>query len=194
MLRDKFVKDGYRVSQLGTEPSGYLFGFEYVYPMGYNSTVYVQGNEAVGVLNNIMHKLEMRSSDIIIVGSQSGTIPRVNYNLKYLSVAQLEFLLGTQPDIVILCINIHDDISYIEKTRNFIESICNGRVIAYCLSPLKATINNGIIKKNKSVGEEEAMLFAQNVKDTLGKSVYMLNNPESIEHLYRYIISYLKVF
>ena len=194
LLRDKFLKDGYKVSQLGTEPSGYLLGYEYVYPMGYNSTVYVQGNEAVGVLNNIMHRLDLWDSDIIIVGSQSGTIPRVNYNIKYLSVSQMEFLLGTQPDIVILCINIHDDISYIEKTQNFIESICNGKVIAYCLSPLKATINNGIVKRNKSVDEEEAMLFAQNVKDTLGKAVYVLNKPESIEYLYRSVLSYLKAF
>lgn len=191
MLRKLFISNGYNVGQLGTEPSAYLFGFDYAYPMGYNSTVYVQGNEAIGVLNNIMRQIDMRNVDIIIVGSQSGTIHRVNYNLKYFSVVQTEFLMGTQPDIIILCINVYDDLSYIEKTKNFIESISGGKVIAFCLSPLKASINNGAIKKNGSVSEEEALVFADNVEAALGKPVYFLGQSESIECLYHSILEYL---
>ena len=38
-LRDRFKQEGYRVGQLGTEPSSLLFGMDEVFPCGYGSKV-----------------------------------------------------------------------------------------------------------------------------------------------------------
>jgi hypothetical protein len=75
LLRRELLKSGYKVGQIGTEPSALLYGMDYVYPMGYNNSVYIQGHDAIRYLNYSMNKLCEKQCDIIITGSQSGTIP-----------------------------------------------------------------------------------------------------------------------
>lgn len=191
MLRKIFLNKGYNVSQIGTEPSGYLFGFDFVYPMGYNSTVYISGMKAVAMLNDMMKVCERTDSDIIITGCQSGTVPMVNYNLKYFTLPQVEFVFGTQPDIVVLCINLHDTIQYINRTKNFIESICDCKVIAFCLYPDKIVKNNGFIKKHIQVEVNECEIFVNKIMEEFGIPVYKLHELKSIEELCDRIIRIL---
>lgn len=191
MLRKIFLKKGFSVSQVGTEPSGYLFGFDFVYPMGYNSTVYVSGMKAVAMLNDMMRLCERNNADIIITGCQSGTVPMVNYNLKYFTLPQVEFILGTQPDLVVLCINLHDTIQYIKRTKNFIESICDCKVIAFCLYPDKIVKNNGFVKRHIKVEGDECKIFINKLKEEFNIPVYKLNELESIDELSNRIIEIL---
>lgn len=191
MLRRLFLEKGYNVSQLGTEPSGYLFGFDFVYPMGYNSTVYVSGMKAVAMLNDMMRMCDYNDTDIIITGCQSGTVPMVNYNLKYFTLPQTEFILGTQPDLVVLCINLHDSVQYIKKTKNYIESICDCKVIALCLYPNKIVKNNGIIKTHIKAESEECKTFINKLEKEFNIPVYKLKELRSIEKLCDMIIEIL---
>lgn len=71
---------GYKVGQIGTEPNSLLFGMDYIFPMGYNGTVHLTGEESIQYLNSCLNNLEDR--DIILVGSQSGTL---NYDVCNLS-------------------------------------------------------------------------------------------------------------
>lgn len=141
-LRDILLKEGYEVGSIGTEPTSQLYGMEYVFPMGYNSTVYIQNNDVISYLNAAMHDISTRNKDIIIVGSQSGTIPYDYGNISQFPVYQYSFLLGTLPDCIVLCVNLFDSFEYIHRTVSFLESAANSKVIALATIPF-VTRENG---------------------------------------------------
>ena len=156
-LRRALQKKKYKVGQLGTEPHGYLFGFDYVYPMGYNSSVYVDGYDAIRILNEAMWDIERKDPDIIITGCQSSTVPYNVNIMTNLNFSSYEFLIGTAPDAVVLCVNPFDSVHYIEKSIKFIESVGNAKVIALVLFPVNRKdmafinqdmkLNNGEIER-----------------------------------------------
>lgn len=135
-LRNMFIDNGYSIGQIGTEPSSLLFGMDDVVHFGYGSEFKTNGFEFVKLLNEKINNIQSKDVDIIIVGSQSNTIPYAILNEKYLTIPQIEFLFGVNPDRVILCINPHDDISYVKRTISAIESLVDCKVIALVLYPL----------------------------------------------------------
>ncbi|MEF9958764.1 MAG: DUF1611 domain-containing protein [Niameybacter sp.] len=140
-LRKELQERGFEIGQIGTEPNALLFGMDYVYPMGYNSSAYINGFDAIRYLNSIIHRLCIQKKDIILIGSQSGTISYDNSNLTQYNLPQYEFLLGCQPDAVFLSINPYDDFEYIERTIRFIESSVEAKILAIVIFPLD--INKG---------------------------------------------------
>lgn len=56
-LRKRFLDNGYVVGQIGTEPQAQLFGMDYAFPMGYNSSVYLDNHEMIQYLNNSINEL-----------------------------------------------------------------------------------------------------------------------------------------
>lgn len=97
-LREQLLKAGFKVGQIGSEPSAYCFGMDYTFPDGYHSTVNIDGFERIMLLNELMHDLDRKCVDICIVGTQSNSIPYSTYNLAAYPLRQQEFLYGTQPD------------------------------------------------------------------------------------------------
>ena len=98
--------------------------------------------------------------DIIIVGSQSGTVPYDFGNISQYTIPQYELLMGASPDCVILCINPFDEIDYIKRTVNYIESIIDCKVIALVVFPM--TLNNnwlGIYGNKRPLKPEEYELL-----------------------------------
>lgn len=65
------------MAHLATEPTGELFGADYVYPFGYAGTAHETGNDSKCILNYMLHKIDIKNPDIILCGSQSGTVPMV---------------------------------------------------------------------------------------------------------------------
>lgn len=135
-LREIMLRQGYNVGQIGTEPSSLLYGMDYVFPMGYHSSVYIKEFNTVQYINHIINDLCMKGKDIIIVGSQSGTIPYDTGNLAQYTIPQINFLLGTQPDCVVLCVNPFDSVEYIKRTVCFIESSVDCTVAALVVFPM----------------------------------------------------------
>lgn len=74
-LRKMFLENGYIVGQIGTEPSSQLFGMDYVYPMGFNSFVYIDSHDSVRYINECINRLCQKNCDIIITGSQASVLP-----------------------------------------------------------------------------------------------------------------------
>ena len=136
-LRKLLQQQGYNIGQIGTEPSSLLFDMDYIFPMGYNSSVHIKEYDIVRYINNLMNNMCIDNKDIIIVGSQSGTIPYDFGNISLYTISQYNFLMASQPDAVILCINPYDNMSYISRTINFIESSVDCKVIALVLYPLE---------------------------------------------------------
>lgn len=134
-LRKAFINAGYYVKQISTEPTGALFGMDYMCPFGYNSSISINRNEAAKYYNQLLHECDVANPDLIIVGSQSATVPQNNYNESFFTFEQIEFLFGTRPDAVVLVINHFDEIQYINRTIRFIESSVDTKVICCVLSP-----------------------------------------------------------
>ena len=115
-LRRRFLKNGYKIGQITSEPSGYLFGADAVYPYGYNANVEVSIIETTMISNNILHNLITDRTDAVIVGGQSGSVPFCYNNLSQMNFYNQGFLYGTNPDVFVLCVNPHDSIEYIKNT------------------------------------------------------------------------------
>lgn len=143
-LRNYFEERNYNVGCLGTEPSSGLFGFEAVFPMGYESTVETKGRDNIAVINKMLSAMEDDGKDIIIVGSQSQTMPQNMGNLQLYCLEQHEFLLATDADGIILCVNLFDDEEYVKKTINYIEALV-GDVIGIVLFPMEREAVEGIL-------------------------------------------------
>lgn len=188
-LRNYFIKQGYKVGQLGTEPTSLLFGFDEVYPIGYESTVEVSGRDEIAVINNMMGRIEDKNPDIIIVGSQSQTIPQCLQNLSLLVLEQHNFLLATEPDAIVLCVNLFDDEKYIERTIRYIEALVDARVIALSVFPMKRTEMGGILTNKLLSASKSDIESARNkLEQRFNRKVFV--GGESINELGEVCINY----
>lgn len=134
-IKRQLQQRGYKIGHLGTEPTSLLLGCDELYPMGYNSTIYVYEHNAINYINELMHRISSKEKDLIIVGGQSGVVSMMQHRLNQFPCRQNNFLLATQPDAVVLCINAYDDIEYIERNIKFLESFIDSKVIALVVFP-----------------------------------------------------------
>ncbi|MGZ4134660.1 MAG: DUF1611 domain-containing protein, partial [Tumebacillaceae bacterium] len=184
-LRRKFLRDGYGVGQLGTEPSALLYGFQEVYPMGYNSTVQVHSYQAVQVLNEMMGRIEDTNPDIILVGSQSGTVPYETGNLSRFTFPAIDFVLGTQPDAYILCVNLEDEVAYVKRAVHVLENLGPGKVVGLAIFPLRKQVIPWAGVKMDLTDRVEIEDLKKALQDELGIEAYALNSDEELEALYQ---------
>lgn len=134
-VKNMMSKLGYKIGGLATEPSAQLFNFDFSYPLGYECSVHISGVKSIQTLNRLMHEIDKKNYDLIIVGSQSQTVPYNTGNVGHYPIYQQDFLLGTEPDAVILCINPFDEIHYISRTIKYLENYIDTKVIALSLFP-----------------------------------------------------------
>ncbi|MBQ7924660.1 MAG: DUF1611 domain-containing protein [Lachnospiraceae bacterium] len=188
-LRKRFMSDGYRVFQIATEPTGYLFQMDYVYPMGYESTLYIQEQDAIVTLNEELRNADEKNADIIICGSQSGTVPFRYDNVSQLTVQQAEFLMALNPDVAVLCINYDDDFKYIERTKNFIESLNQCRVIGFAMLPTRYENAINSIKKIP-LCENELEEKREEIRNHFHLNLFCIGDESDMDGLYDEIIEF----
>lgn len=173
MLRYELANLGYKCGYLATEPSGYLFDADEIFSFGYNSSVELNEQESILYINDIMHKIAMKSNDLIIVGSQSGTVPYDFGNMSRIVIKQTAFIYGTNPDAVVLCVCCDDDFQYIRRTIQYIESSCDCCVVALFVFPLiKEMYFTGQYKNVNILGTERYNQFKESLKEEVKISVY----------------------
>lgn len=148
ILRKMFLEEDYVVGQLGTEPTAALFEMDEMFHFGYDANVHVEHCEFIKMVNSSLNRIQKKLPDIILAGSQSNTIPYGITNLRYIPSAQIDFLLGLNPDRVILCVNPYDEVEYIRRTINMIEALADCKVIAFVLYPMNYK-NESIFGMNK---------------------------------------------
>lgn len=190
-LRKKFMQSGYNVGQIGTEPNSLLFGMDYVVPMGYNSTVSITGNDLIAYLNNVINLLEKKQKDIILVGTQAGTVLYEEGNLSRYNVELYSFLLGTNPDAVVLCVNPYDSIEYIQRTIQFIESSINTKVIALAVFPMSIKEGYFSIHGVKvPLAEDEYIEIKKRFQSIFNRKIIRIGNKSEIDCLFNRIVDY----
>lgn len=156
-LRNAFESRGYKVGQLGTEPSSELFGFDAVFPNGYDSNINISWTDEIVTINYLLHEIEIKNPDVIIVGTQSQSYPFSFGNVRYLPVKQNSVLYAINADAYILTCNYFDEIEYIEQTLNFIESINNSKVIAINLFPIDSNLQWSVFAVESHIVSEEML-------------------------------------
>lgn len=175
---------GYKVGHLSSEPTGKLFGSDHVFPFGYNGEVHVNDSDRILVLNEMLHEIQDKSTDIIIVGSQSSMIPYDYYNSKQININQYSFLMGTLPDIVFLSISCNDEIDYIQRTVSFIETSSEAKIIGLVLFPvIKKNYSNMITKKEVIKDISILEKYESYFYDALGIPCYSLNEAGIEKHI-----------
>ena len=183
-LREILLKQGYSVGQIGTEPSALLYGMDYCFPMGYNSSVYIKEFDTIRYLNYIINDLCIKEKDIILVGSQSGTVPYDTGNIVQYTVPQYNFLMGTQPDCVVLCVNPFDGIEYIRRTINFIESSADCKVISIVIFPMDIKDDwTGIYGSKKLIDKEKYIKIKQGLFDYFNVPIFKLGDERDMNLL-----------
>ncbi len=190
-LRRRFLSEHYSVGQLGTEPSSILFGFDIAYPFGYNSAVSMTAQEETYYLNHELGKL--RNVDIVIIGSQSNTVPYSFGNVYLAPFSQQNLLFASEPDAIVLAVNFTDDIGYVSRTIKILELYYGCIVVAIVLFPyLKSfeySVSGDIIRHLTSA---EIHLFKERSEKLLNKKAYLNGNKEDMDELFAVIKEFFR--
>lgn len=136
-LRKKFISHGYKVGQIGTEPSALLFNMDHVYPCGYNSTVKLNNNEIFMVTNQMIWNISNKGVDIILSGTQGGFLAYNEDNISNFPIRHQIFFEALQPDAIILCVNSYDELEFVERIIKTAEGLSGGKVIIVLVHLMK---------------------------------------------------------
>lgn len=183
-LRKMFLEEKYVVGQLGTEPTAALFEMDEMFHFGYDANVHLEHYNFIKMVNSSLNRIQKKLPDIILAGSQSNTIPYGITNLRYIPSAQIDFLLGLNPDRVILCINPYDELEYIRRTINMIEALVDCKVIAFVLYPMNYK-NESIFGMNKyKITILEAETLKMKLMDNFQIPCYVLGEEAEMKELF----------
>jgi hypothetical protein len=192
-LIELFENSGYKINSLGTEPNGELLGINYVYPIGYEKTISLQGYDSISYINSLMKKMEINNPDLIMVTSQSQSVPLMSGALKFYPILQHEFLLGTVPDCFILCITINDGVNYVLRTIKYLESIFNSKVICIALFPFfnyeKWSVYGNNIRKASS---KKINNYISMIKFLTKKQCFDMTDKNSIAKIGKKVINFFR--
>lgn len=189
ILRDLFMKNGYKVGQIGTEPSAYLFDMDLCFHFGYAANPIINRYDTISFLNSEINNISKKGVDIIISGCQSGTVTYDYGNAKYYTIPQTEFLLGTLPDAVLLCVNSFDEVEYIERTIKYIESCVDCRVIALVVFPMGYDDSIGR-SRLVHLSMEKLEKIRLKLSKHLNLPIYVLGDEADMTMLYENVVSY----
>lgn len=135
MLRQNMEDKGYTVGTISTEPNGYLLGMDYVFAIGYEADIEIGDHQKIQIVNKMLYDLSEKK-DLIIAAGQANSLPFSSYMLDRIPVKQNAFILGLNPDLIILCVNPFDNKTYIENTIKYLEGAGQCRVCGLALFPM----------------------------------------------------------
>ena len=99
--------------------------------------------------------------------------------------------MGTQPDAVIVCINLYDEIDYINRTISFIEMANQSRIIALAALPLIREDNVwGAVGKKRVICDRELEEERDKLLKKTGLRVYYIGIDQEESDLAETIIDY----
>lgn len=126
-----------------------------------------------------------------MVTSQANSIPQNFNNIIDYPIKQNIFLMGTQPDAIILCINYFDEISYIKNTIQALQGFSHSKVIALVMHPdkVKSDFENKLRPKERLTLNDFDEI-SNSLKSELKIPVYLLGVKEHIYLLYKNIIDF----
>lgn len=190
-IRLRMQQRGVNVGQIGTEPSSLLYGHDAVCPIGYESSISITDYNFIAAVNKLFFQTAIQGKDIIITGTQSGMVPYNYDSMKNIPLYSMEYLMGAQPDGVVLCVNAYDEIDYIRRTIQLIEGLVDTRVFALALHPLTYDIGWGeAIGAKKPLTDEKIVTFIKNAEEHFKIPVVCLKEKADYDMLFEHILTY----
>lgn len=189
-LRREFLKNGYSVGQWCTEPQGYLFGIDQVFPLGYGSNINkFSEKEIIHELNRQLHEIELLDKDIIITGLQSHLVCEKLYNTRMFPSLQTATLAATQPDAMVLVVNAYDADDYILRTIRFAESVTGSKVYCTVLSFKNIKTSFSPLENNVILlSEDEIVKHTRRISASTGIPCFSINE---VNEIYKSIVNFL---
>ncbi|SHJ38143.1 peptide maturation system protein, TIGR04066 family [Clostridium cavendishii DSM 21758] len=119
-LRDKFLNEGYKVSQIGTKNYCEIFGFHSFPRFMFDPNI--TENEKIISFNYLIKDIEQAEKpDVIIVGIPGGTFPINKMFTHKFGILALEVSLGIKPDAAVFSVLYEDYYpEYFEQISNSI--------------------------------------------------------------------------
>lgn len=161
-LRRQLLRDGYRVSQIGTEPCCELFGFSKYFPIEVDSFLGIPVSQQMAQLQALVPYLsDIEEADIMVVGCGGPIIPHSlyflsnvhGYNLSPVyTLPALAFLMCTKPDACILTIDNADATEYIESVIRVLKDVGRSEVIALVFADAYRDIRHGVYSLDSLYG------------------------------------------
>lgn len=193
-LRKKFMELGYRVGQLGTEPSAPLFGYDEVFHCGYNGQIKLDIPQTFIAVNDMIWNITQKDVDLIIAGTQSGFLAYNDYNAMMFPAYHQIFFSALQPDAIILCINPFDEMEFVERTIKAAEGLSGGKVIGIVCFPIDISDswqgNFGVKTRISTEKENDIKNKYSLCHDDI--KVYMLDKSDEINDLLSKCIDYFQ--
>lgn len=194
LLRKMFMEKKYQIGQLGTEPTSLLFGMDACFPFGYNSPLKeenVDPYQYIELVNAMLHEIDQKEPDIILTGCQSNIAPILFNNLRNMTVDQMNFLMGVNPDAAILCVNPYDHFDYIHRSVKTIEGLSRAKVLAAALYPFTYENNWAIFKgKKQRLSDEQIVQTKKVLEEKIGLPVFVIGHESDTARLFDLCIGY----
>lgn len=191
-IRKKLLEAGYKIGQIGTEPSAYLFGFDKCFPCGYMSTIKLTVSEIYDVVNQMVWEISQKNCDMILAGTQSSLTSYNNLNIKMFPTIHQIFFEALQPDIIILCINPYDNLEYISRNIKTAEGLSHGKVIGIVCFPMTLDLSwRGTFGERRRISIEEEVKLREIIGRTFGLRMFMLDKEEQLVELINDLLRYL---
>lgn len=158
--------------------------------MGYEGIIPKDPKDSILTLNDLMNKSVTSNTDIVLVGAQSGSNVYSCHNIALFPIETFNLLLATQPDAILLCVNIYDSDEYIYRTILTLENMINTYVIALILSPIAHThIDSGLSRKTFYEERNRMYKFKHHLEEQFQKEVFILDFEDDAREIFDYCIN-----
>lgn len=186
-LRQRFINDEYYVGELGTEPHSSLFGFDEIFPCGYNSSISMPINKLVSIVNNMMWNISKKEPrpDIILTGSQASLIPENEGDLNTYPMIHQIFLQAVRPDALFMCVNPDDSLKRIEDSIKVAEGLSGGKVIGLiCYPKVLRKRWQGDIYNYELISEDEVKALKKRYRSHFKLPTFLLGDNKDMDAAY----------
>lgn len=189
-LRNRINQIGYQTGFLATEPSGCLLGADYTFHFGYHAFYNRNSREMIATLNQMIWEIQKEKKDLVITGCQSGTLHYDDSLVDNFAIYQYAFMLGTSPDYIVLCVNPHDDMEYVDRTINYLNAVNNGKVESIVIFPVEVKEAGAFDfkKERHEISGSAMMSIKEKLYHRYGKPVYAINDKNDLDMLVNQIL------
>ena len=193
-LRRSFLNAEYKVAQIGTEHHSELFGMDFVFPMGYGSTLKMPLQSYVPFLDFKMREINHhKQPEIVIAGSQSGTIPYDVCDHSTHSLSSLAFLLGVKPDACVLVVNSIDTDEYIRDTLDGIRAVCKAPILAIAMGDREKHVRTAYgrsLVSTTPLSQDEVNSHLTRLADAFGLPAIQVLSERDQERLFNILVDF----
>ena len=164
-LGRQLQKMGYRIGQVGTEHQADLFGMDCTFPMGYDSPIDLPIQFFAPFLQaKISEICRKKHPDLILAGSQSGTIPYSLDEHGFHLLPSVAFMLGTKPDACVLVVNSIDPEEYILDTIHALKILARAPTIVIAMGDKEKHIRTAYGREWVTPRQMSAQEIESNIK------------------------------